>query len=744
MMPCPDRSVWAAQAADAADDGDSARASALRAHLDLCAACRAVLAQCEAEERGFAARLRAGEPTVPPATSARIARALAARLALAARGVPDAPTKLPRPTPFHPGGAMSTALTSPPSVAEPARANGTAHAASTRSSGRPDLRSGTTYAELTVEERIERDALADAYIARGGSGDEAVDLVVLDPTITRDPAIRGALVDGMRALARVDHPHVQRLRSFGKSKGCYYAAFAYVAGEPANEKLRGRKPQDYAATVAHLRQLASGLAALHAAGAVHGRIGPRTVLLAPERATLARPGLPLVLELERAAWTRLMPVYLAPEVLAGQPCDARADVFALGCLAYHLLAGTAPYRADAMDEAALRIAAGAPGLRKHNQRVPAEAADAIARMIAPDPAQRFADAAELGRVLAGLPREVSTHVAMDYASALGAAAFAEPTAAPTAPSPERTGATSGRTTSRPRPANYRELVASMNEAAASDLAREREASSTRTRTSLADLALAGRSYRALATRATGGVPARVVGLAASVLVCVALGSGAFYASSVQHQDRLNMEITSGPRPGIQEGAQVDPNSGKAPPPTADEIRARLADDCQTVYSRVLDELRKLEIWDPRTSRERLDRLSRMLLEGCIDRGKKKGFEWTYLADAYNLRGRIEFYWVYTDRFFEVSDSVRKDHIGIAHRDLQTALRLYALSDAQTQFRLRIHPWMPEHRQSAHFVLDAHKQGVAFGYAEVRAPTAQHARDDLAYFLRSANLPVRQE
>lgn len=743
MMPCPDRSVWAAQAADAADDDDPARASALRTHLDACAPCRAVLAQCEAEERGFAARLRAGEPTVPPATSARIARALAARLALAARGVVDAPAADPRPTPFHtPGGAMSTALTSPASLAEPARTNGTAAVGSTRSSGRPDLRSGTTYAELTVEERLERDALADAYIARGGSGDPAVDLVVLDPTITRDPAIRGALVDGMRALARVDHPHVQRLRSFGKSKGCYYAAFAYVPGEPASEKLRGRKPQDYAATVAHLRQLASGLAALHAAGVAHGRIGPRTVLLAPDRATLARPGLPLVLELERAAWTRLMPVYLAPEVLAGQPCDARADVFALGCLAYHLLAGTAPYRSDSMDEAAHRIAAGAPGLRKHNQRVPAEAADAIARMIAPDPAQRFADAAELGRVLAALPREVSTHVAMDYASALGAAALAEPTAAPTAPSPERTGATSGRTTSRSRPANYRELVASMNEAATGDLARERDASSTRTRTSLADLA--GQSYRRLASRATGGVPARVVGLAASVLVCVALGSGAFYASSVQHQDRLNMEITSGPRPGIQEGAQIDPNSGKAPPPTADEIRARLADDCQTVYSRVLDELRKLEIWDPKTSRERLDRLSRMLLEGCIDKGKKKGFEWTYLADAYNLRARIEFYWVYTDRFFEISDSVRKDHIGIAHRDLQTALRLYALPGAQTQFRLRTHSWMPEHRESARFALDAHKQGVASGYAEVRAPTALHARDDLAHFLRAAGLPVRQQ
>ncbi len=643
------------------------------------------------------------------------------------------------------------------------RANGTAAAAI---KNRVKLLPGTKYAtEFMVEERFESDALGDVYIARQDVKDRPVNLHVIDPAVTKDNAFKAALVDAMKVLARLEHPHVQKLISFGKSKGCYYVALEYVRGDLVAEKLRSRKPQEYGPTIEYLRQLATGLEVLHTQGVIHGQIGPTTVLLTKEAASFTRPGIPLVLAHEKAKWTRLYSVYQAPEVLAGEPPDARSDVFSLGCVVYHLLAGTAPYRADTVEEAGERIAAGAPSLRKYNQRAPAEAADLVAKMIHADPAERFPDAAALKQAIAELPSEVQTRVTMNYAAVLGEQALKapEPEARPGGSTSQRRATTTMVTPTQPitgrpatgagaaptavstktktRAANYSELVAEMNKVAAEEDAKDKEKGSSK-RSSVSDLR--GKAYKNLVGTAERGLPKVLLKAFVGITVVGALGGGGFYWWSVETQTRKNTEMTTNPRPGIAEGSQVDPNAGKAPPPTDDETRAKIAEECQKVYTAVVDELKKMEAFDPKKDRERFDKLSRMLLEACIDKGKKKGFEWKYLADAYNLRARIEFYWVYTDKFFEVSDSVRKDHIGISHKDIHTALRLYKADGAETQFRLRLNAWMPEFQKSSRFVLEAQKKGVSEGFAEVRVTTAQQALDDLKFFQASATLPVRQQ
>jgi eukaryotic-like serine/threonine-protein kinase len=110
----------------------------------------------------------------------------------------------------------------------------------------------------------------------------------------------------------------------------------------------------------------------------------------------------------RSALVPGSPGYMAPEMLAGAPPDARSDLYALGVLLFELLAGRRPHEAASLGELLQRVATdAAPDLRALRPDLPAPLADALARTLARRPAQRPADArtlaAELQAAAAILP-----------------------------------------------------------------------------------------------------------------------------------------------------------------------------------------------------------------------------------------------------------------------------------------------------------------------------------------------------
>jgi uncharacterized RDD family membrane protein YckC len=96
------------------------------------------------------------------------------------------------------------------------------------------------------------------------------------------------------------------------------------------------------------------------------------------------------------------PLYMAPEQARGEPIDLRADIYALGATLYHLVAGKPPFVADTVPELlTLHRTAARPSVpRKGHAKSSASAVDAlVAKMMAPDPADRFASYDELLRAL---------------------------------------------------------------------------------------------------------------------------------------------------------------------------------------------------------------------------------------------------------------------------------------------------------------------------------------------------------
>jgi eukaryotic-like serine/threonine-protein kinase len=225
-------------------------------------------------------------------------------------------------------------------------------------------------------------------------------------------------------LRRIDSPHVVRLVAEGvDGDGRPYLAVEWLEGEDLARRLRNRPPSIDEA-IATGRDIALGLAALHALGVVHGDVKPANILLtkgedgAP-RATLIDLGAAYPAGPASPATGRRpggTPAYMSPEqILGDQPIDGRTDVFALGVLLYEVVAGRRPFAGSGAYDVFLKILLqDRPLLRAVVPGVPAGLEAVVARALSRRPEGRFASGGEMAAALdaartgpAGSPEEVA-------------------------------------------------------------------------------------------------------------------------------------------------------------------------------------------------------------------------------------------------------------------------------------------------------------------------------------------------
>jgi tetratricopeptide (TPR) repeat protein len=199
-----------------------------------------------------------------------------------------------------------------------------------------------------------------AAVSRGGTGSvfRALDGRSGEPVAVK--ILYGGSVDDadrlereVDALAAAAHPAVVRYVDHGRTEeGELYLAMEWLDGETLADRLR-RGRLEIAEAVALAGRLADALAAAHVRGVVHRDLKPHNVILAGS--SLDEPKLVDfgLAKLERARALTLpgsimgTPAYMAPEQARGaRDIDARADVFALGCVLYECLCGHPPFRGD--------------------------------------------------------------------------------------------------------------------------------------------------------------------------------------------------------------------------------------------------------------------------------------------------------------------------------------------------------------------------------------------------------------
>jgi hypothetical protein len=191
----------------------------------------------------------------------------------------------------------------------------------------------------------------------------------------------------------------------------------YVPGRNLREQ-QSIRPLDIAQSLELTKQLAEGLAAVHACGLLHRDLKPENVLIGDDgRPRLVDFGLAAALASpELASISGTLP-YMAPEQARGESerIDSRTDVYGLGAVLFELLTGHSPHKGTTREELwqAARVGDVVPP-RELNRRLPRAVNDLCLRCLAKDPIQRFASAAELAEALRMLVRRPRWRLAAEF------------------------------------------------------------------------------------------------------------------------------------------------------------------------------------------------------------------------------------------------------------------------------------------------------------------------------------------
>jgi eukaryotic-like serine/threonine-protein kinase len=256
-------------------------------------------------------------------------------------------------------------------------------------------------------------AMADVYLAEQISLGRHVAVKVLRADTLRHPSAVERFEQEARAAASLVHGNIVQVHEVACVDGVQFLAEEYVAGPTLRTWLTARGPLDARQALALLGQVGSALVRAAQQGIVHRDIKPENLLLTSAGdVKVADFGLVRVLsedsELTRDGMTLGTPLYMSPEQAEGRPVDARSDLYSLGATIYHLLAGRPPFvGSTAIAVAMAHIKDPLPALAAARPDLPAGLCEIVERMLAKDPADRFASPQELLKAVGSLEHRVA-------------------------------------------------------------------------------------------------------------------------------------------------------------------------------------------------------------------------------------------------------------------------------------------------------------------------------------------------
>src|SRR4030095_1032793 len=272
-----------------------------------------------------------------------------------------------------------------------------------------------------LEKRLGRGAMGQVYLARDQNlQTRRVAVKTVRPDILSDEDLQeGEAIARFereaRAAASIRHPNVVDVTDFGKSAdGVFFLVMEYVQGETLYHLLRreGTVNPQRAATI--MQQVVAGVEAAHDAGILHRDLKPANIFLMQQKRKTGGEdgfvkvgdfGLAKIVDADRADVTSASgpasrgiigtPEYMAPEQMQpGEPLDARADIYALGTIAYHMLGGRPPFNGNTPPLLGQKLTQTAPALPSLRSDTSREREAAIMKALAQEPNDRPATASE--------------------------------------------------------------------------------------------------------------------------------------------------------------------------------------------------------------------------------------------------------------------------------------------------------------------------------------------------------------
>jgi serine/threonine protein kinase len=262
---------------------------------------------------------------------------------------------------------------------------------------------GNTY---QVERELAPGGMSRLFLANERALDRRVVVKVLPPELVNESSAQRFQRE-MLVTARLQHAHILPVLTAGAGDGLLYYVTPFVAGDSLRQQItvEGRLSIDEVFQL--LREVGEALAFAHALDVIHRDLKPDNIFIQHGHAILADFGIARAVEqasldssARRLTQTGMgigTPGYMSPEQLAGDPgVDARTDIYALGIVAYEMLAGHAPF--PGLTPAKLIVAhmtENAKPVTAFRADTPQELSDLVARCLEKNPDERWQNADDL-------------------------------------------------------------------------------------------------------------------------------------------------------------------------------------------------------------------------------------------------------------------------------------------------------------------------------------------------------------
>ena len=270
-------------------------------------------------------------------------------------------------------------------------------------------------ASLAGHYRIERElgagGMATVYLARDLRHDREVALKVLRPDLAESLG-RQRFLREIRLAASLNHPHILPLYDSGEADGFLYFVMPVMQGQTLRDRLRQEGQLSVETAVKIATEVADALDYAHRHDVVHRDIKPENILLHEGHAVVADFGIGKAVAAaatESGTFTQVgvtvgTPAYMSPEQAAGEELDGRSDLFALGCVLFEMLTGEVAFTgATTPAVIAKRFVHTPPEVTAIRPAVSASVSQAVARLLAKEPVDRFGTGGQVITALTSAP-----------------------------------------------------------------------------------------------------------------------------------------------------------------------------------------------------------------------------------------------------------------------------------------------------------------------------------------------------
>jgi len=254
-----------------------------------------------------------------------------------------------------------------------------------------------------IERELGAGGMATVYLAEDLKHHRKVAVKVLRPDLAATLGPERFLRE-IELAAQLTHPHILPLHDSGEADGFLFYVMPYIKGESLADKIEREGELPIAEAVRLLRDVVDGLAYAHAEGVVHRDIKPDNVLLSGRHAVVTDFGIAKAVSeatgrqtLTTAGVALGTPMYMAPEQAVADPhIDHRADIYAIGAMAYEMLTGRPPFIGTTPQAVlAAHVTETPEPVNKNRKTIPDALATLVMRCLEKKAADRWQSADEI-------------------------------------------------------------------------------------------------------------------------------------------------------------------------------------------------------------------------------------------------------------------------------------------------------------------------------------------------------------